>query len=58
MASELYDGQAADAPFDDAPLARDWAALPEDSRREVREFVAFKKMQADKTRPDESDGND
>jgi transcriptional regulator with XRE-family HTH domain len=49
---------AADAPFDDAPLARDWAALPEDSRREVREFVAFKKMQADKARSGESDADD
>ena len=50
--------QPADAPFDDAPLARDWAALPEDSRREVREFVAFKKLQVDKTRSGGSDGND
>ncbi|MFI5119347.1 MAG: helix-turn-helix transcriptional regulator [Thermoanaerobaculia bacterium] len=54
--------QAADAsaPFDDAPLARDWAALPEDSRREVREFVAFKRMQADKAPPtaDDGDGDD
>jgi transcriptional regulator with XRE-family HTH domain len=58
-----YDEQAADAPsapsapFDDAPLARDWVALSEDSRREVREFVAFKRMQADKTRPDGDDGD-
>jgi len=44
------------APFDDEPLARDWVALPEDSRREVREFVAFKRMQADKARPDGDDG--
>jgi transcriptional regulator with XRE-family HTH domain len=54
------DAQAAappPAPFDDAPLARDWSALPEDSRREVREFIAFKKMQADKTRPDGDDGD-
>ena len=48
---------APSAPFDDAPLARDWSALPEDSRREVREFVAFKRMQADKTRPDGDDGD-
>jgi transcriptional regulator with XRE-family HTH domain len=48
---------APSAPFDDAPLARDWSALPEDSRREVREFVAFKRMQAEKTRPD-GDGGD
>jgi len=48
---------ALSAPFDDAPLARDWSALPEDSRREVREFVAFKRMQAEKARPD-GDGGD
>lgn len=59
------DALPAGMPFDDAPLARDWAGLPEDSRREVREFVAFKKMQADKTRAagsgeeaeDDQDGN-
>ena len=48
---------APEAPFDDAPLARDWSALPEDSRREVREFVAFKRMQSDKTPPDGDDGD-
>ncbi len=56
------DGQAAgalSAPFDDEPLARDWSALPEDSRREVREFVAFKRMQAEKARPDgDGEGGD
>jgi transcriptional regulator with XRE-family HTH domain len=53
------DAQAAAAPalIDDAPLARDWVALSEDSRREVREFIAFKKMQADKARPDGDDGD-
>ena len=57
------DGLAADdpsappAPIDDAPLARDWGALSEDSRREVREFVAFKRMQAEKTRADGPDGD-
>ena len=53
-------GDALSAPFDDAPLARDWSALPEDSRREVREFVAFKRMQAEKARTDGDggDGND
>jgi|SRR5271169_36595 len=50
------DPSAAPAPFDDEPLARDWVALSEDSRREVREFVAFKRMQADKTRPDGDEG--
>src|SRR5271169_4883129 len=58
--AEPADAQAAAAPpalIDDAPLARDWVALSEDSRREVREFVAFKKMQADKARPDGDDGD-
>jgi transcriptional regulator with XRE-family HTH domain len=40
------------APFED------WAALPEDSRREVREFIAFKKMQVEKTRREEDPGDD
>ena len=50
-------GSAPPAPFDESPLARDWAALSEESRRDVREFVAFKRMQADKTRPD-GDGDE
>jgi len=54
--SEAHAADAPSAPFDDA-LARDWVALPEDSRREVCEFVAFKRMQADKTRPDGDDGD-
>ena len=42
-----------DVPFED------WASLSDDSRREVREFIAFKKMQADKARKDDgNDGND
>lgn len=40
------------APFED------WAALPEDSRREVREFIAFKKMQLEKAKSDEDPGDD
>ena len=37
----------------------DWASLSDESRREVREFIAFKKMQADKARKDDgNDGND
>jgi transcriptional regulator with XRE-family HTH domain len=28
-------------------LARDWESLPPEARREVREFIAFKKMQND-----------
>ncbi|MFI5197446.1 MAG: helix-turn-helix domain-containing protein [Thermoanaerobaculia bacterium] len=43
---------AADVPFED------WAALSDESRREVREFIAFKKMQADKAWSDGGDGND
>ncbi len=42
---------ATDVPFED------WAALSDESRREVREFIAFKKMQADKTRPPEGGGD-
>jgi transcriptional regulator with XRE-family HTH domain len=37
------------APFED------WAALPEDSRREVREFIAFKKMQIEKAKGEGED---
>jgi transcriptional regulator with XRE-family HTH domain len=55
--SDAQAAAAPSAPIDDAPLARDWVALSEDSRREVREFVAFKRMQADKTRPDGDDGD-
>ena len=60
-AEGVQPGASTDVPFED------WAALSDESRREVREFIAFKKMQADKTRPtenhegdeiNESDGND
>src|SRR5512135_2937261 len=44
-------GEAA-APFED------WAALPDETRREVREFIAFKKMQVEKARRDEDPGDD
>jgi transcriptional regulator with XRE-family HTH domain len=57
-ASDAPGADARPAPFDEAPLSRDWSALPEDARREVREFVAFKRMQLDKTRPDGDDGHD
>jgi transcriptional regulator with XRE-family HTH domain len=40
------------APFED------WAALPPETRREVREFIAFKKMQAEKAKTDEDPGDD
>lgn len=32
-------------------LARDWEALTPDARREVREFIAFKKLQSEFRRP-------
>src|SRR5471030_2868467 len=54
--STVSAGSAADAegvkPATDVPF-EDWAALSDESRREVREFIAFKKMQADKSRADE-----
>jgi transcriptional regulator with XRE-family HTH domain len=40
------------APFED------WAALPAEARREVSEFIAFKRMQAEKARSDEDPGDD
>ncbi len=40
------------APFED------WAALPPETRREVNEFIAFKRMQVEKTRNDEDPGDD
>lgn len=42
---------SADVPFED------WASLSDESRREVREFIAFKKMQIDKAR-NEDPGDD
>jgi len=42
-------------PGTDVPF-EDWASLSDESRREVREFIAFKKMQSNKSRTD--DGND
>jgi transcriptional regulator with XRE-family HTH domain len=55
--AEAHDGAetvpspaSADVPFED------WAGLSEESRREVREFIAFKRMQAEKTRTDDDDG--
>jgi transcriptional regulator with XRE-family HTH domain len=43
---------AASAPLADLDddVASDLAALPEESRREVREYIAFKKMQAEARR--------
>ena len=38
---------SADVPFEE------WASLSDESRREVREFIAFKKMQADKSRSED-----
>ncbi len=56
--SDMAAADVPPAPFDEAPLARDWSALPEGARREVREFVTFKRMQVDKTRPDGDDSHD
>jgi transcriptional regulator with XRE-family HTH domain len=40
------------APFED------WAALPPETRREVSEFIAFKRMQVEKARSDDDPGDD
>ena len=48
--AEAEDVKPGTVPFEE------WASLSDESRREVREFIAFKKMQADKSRKD--DGND
>jgi transcriptional regulator with XRE-family HTH domain len=42
-------------PSTDIPF-EEWASLSDESRREVREFIAFKKMQAEKSR--ENDDHD
>ena len=40
------------APFED------WAALPPETRREVSEFIAFKRMQVEKARSDDDPGDE
>lgn len=56
--SHFFEEPAAAA---EQPVAReaapfeDWAALPEESRREVREFIAFKKMQIEKAKGEGED---
>lgn len=50
--AEAEDVKPGTVPFED------WASLSDESRREVREFIAFKKMQADKTRSNEDPGDD
>jgi transcriptional regulator with XRE-family HTH domain len=40
------------APFED------WATLPDETRREVREFIAFKKMQVEKAKSTEDPNDD
>lgn len=40
------------APFED------WAALPPETRREVSEFIAFKRMQVEKLHNDEDPGDE
>ena len=56
--SNFFEEPAVAAPAPDTAPFEDWAALPEESRREVREFIAFKRMQADKARPDGDDPGD
>ena len=60
--SHFFEESSAEAPAASREAApfEDWAALPEDTRREVREFIAFKKMQVDKAKADtpEDPGDD
>lgn len=49
-AHEAQDGLEAPAVSDREQLLADWTILPEDARREVLEFVAFKRMQAESRR--------
>jgi len=57
--SHFFEESAAETPVASREAApfEDWVALPDETRREVREFIAFKRMQADKTRPDGDDGD-
>jgi transcriptional regulator with XRE-family HTH domain len=57
--SHFFEEPAAEAPgaFRETAPFEDWAALPDETRREVREFIAFKKMQIDKAR-DEDPGDE
>jgi transcriptional regulator with XRE-family HTH domain len=55
--SHFFEEGGSDAPSvsrEAAPF-EDWAALPEETRREVREFIAFKRMQVDKAKADEAE---
>ncbi len=58
MSNFFEEPSAAAPPAPDTAPFEDWAALPEESRREVREFIAFKRMQADKARPSDDDPGD
>lgn len=49
---------AAAAPSGQEQLLSDWAALSEEARREVLEFMAFKKMQAESRRPSWNEGDE
>ena len=57
--SHFFEESAAETPAASREAApfEDWVALPDETRREVREFIAFKRMQADKTRSDGDDGD-
>ena len=61
--SRFFEEPSAEMPVSDRDVAapfEDWAALPEDTRREVREFIAFKKQQVEKAKADsgEDPGDD
>ena len=54
MAS-FFDENAVGSQQDDRQLWKDYLSLPEDARREVRDFIQFKKTQGE-TEKDVSDG--
>jgi len=60
--SHFFEEPGAEAPAAPSGVAapfEDWAALPDETRREVREFIAFKKMQVEKARgEDPADSED
>jgi transcriptional regulator with XRE-family HTH domain len=60
--SHFFEESAGETPAASREAApfEDWAALPDETRREVREFIAFKKMQAEKAKAgsDDDPGDD
>jgi transcriptional regulator with XRE-family HTH domain len=53
--SHFFEESAAETPAASREAApfEDWVALPDETRREVREFIAFKKMQIDKAKTED-----